>query len=735
IMHGAIAWRTRLLGWRGPYVLDALGWHDRARQNFTYWAGRQNTAPIPEKIPPPDAVSNLARSEAALHSNGDLSNSHYDMNLVFIDALFRHLRWTGDLDFARTMWPVVERHLAWEHRLFRREFGQQKLPLYEGYAAIWASDDLQYHGGGAAHASAYNYLHHKSAAQIARLLGYDGAPYEQEAALIARAMRELLWLPKEGTFGEFKDLLGNQLVHPSAALWTVYHTIDAEIPTPLEAWQMTRYVDAQMPHLPVRGPGVPTEADYYVLASSNWMPYSWSINNVVMGENVHTALAFWQAGRAEEAFRLTKGALLASMFMGISPGNVGSMNYLDVYRRESQRDFADGSGVLSRAMIEGLFGVRPDLLNGRLQVTPGFPHSWKNASLRHPKIDFSYRAKGGKEIFTLDSHFGRPLELKLQILARGESVRATSNGREVPAKAVAAPGVPPRIEITVPLSDRAEIVVDWSGAAVPVQDAAFAFAPIDQSKGPASPSPGLRATGRLEQVELTTQFNDRVTEIFRQGKYVSPRSPYVSLAIPAQGVGAWAGHVNEMVEIDDRGVRAVAAAQGGKLELPNGVAFSTPGDAEAKNIIFTSQWDNYPREVSVPLSGRATTAHLLMAGSTNFMQSRFDNGEVVVSYADGSSARLALHNPTTWWPIEQDYFIDDYQFRNDAPLPTRVDLKTGKVRVLEASAFKGQGRRVDGGAATVLSLPLDPTKTLRSLTVRTLANEVVIGLMSITLER
>ncbi len=41
-------------------------------------------------------TSNLARNEAGLHSNGDISNSHYDMNLVFIDALFRHLLWTGD---------------------------------------------------------------------------------------------------------------------------------------------------------------------------------------------------------------------------------------------------------------------------------------------------------------------------------------------------------------------------------------------------------------------------------------------------------------------------------------------------------------------------------------------------------------------------------------------------------------------------------------------------------------
>ena len=55
-----------------------------------------------------------------------------------------------------------------------------------------------------------------------------------------------------------------------------------------------------------------------------------------------------------------------------------------------------------------------------------------------------------------------------------------------------------------------------------------------------------------------------------------------------------------------------------------------------------------------------THVYLLMAGSTNQMQSRLDNGEVIVTYRDGTTARLALHNPTNWWPIDQDYFIDDY---------------------------------------------------------------------------
>src|ERR1035437_1566484 len=273
IMHGAIAWRSRLLGWRGPYAPDALGWHDRARRHFTYWATRQNTSPIPEKLPPPDEASNLARNEAALHSNGDMSNSHYDMNTVFIDALFRHLRWTGDLEFARRMWPVIERHLAWERRLFRREYGPEKLPLYEAYAVIWASDDLGYNGGGATHSSAYNYDHNLQAARLARLLGQNPAPYEKEAALIARAMREFLWMPDRGMFAEYRDYLGLQRLPPSAALWSFYHTMDAGLVSAAEANRMAGYVDSSIPHFPVRGPGVPTDDTYRVLATRDWMPY------------------------------------------------------------------------------------------------------------------------------------------------------------------------------------------------------------------------------------------------------------------------------------------------------------------------------------------------------------------------------------------------------------------------------------------------------------------------------
>ncbi len=721
IMHGAIAWRTKLLGWRGPYVLDALGWTERARANFTAWAGRQNTGPIPTAVPPASEKDNLARNEAGLHTNGDLSNSHYDMNLVFIDALFRHLRWTGDVEFAKQMWPVIERHLAWERRLFRREYGPDKLPLYEAYAVIWASDDLQYSGGGTAHASAYNYWHNRMAAELAPLVGADPAPYAHEADLIARALRTLLWTGDH--FAESKDWLGLQLVHPDAALWTFYHVMDCDVPTPAEAASMADDIDARLPHLPVRGPGVPP--GLHMLATSDWMPYDWSINNVVMAEAVHGALGLWQAGRAEEAWRVTKGSLLASMFMGISPGNVGSMNYLDVYRRESQRDFADGSGVLSRALVEGLFGVRPDLLQGRLLIAPGFPRDWDHATLHHPAVDLAYQRRGSVESFQIEARFKRPLGLALQLPVHGTAARVTADGRVVDGQIMGR-----ILHVVLLASARTDIEITWSGAEpsepprrTPAAPEAAALHP-DFSSGPVA---------KPEPVDLSTYFNDRVTQIFRN-EYRSPRSPFVSLALPKQGLGGWAGGVNTSAEIDDTGLRA-AAGGSGKFALPGGLLFTTPGPGEAKNVLFTSQWDNYPREATVPLTGRAHRLDLLMAGSTNPMQSRIDNGEVIATYTDGTTSRLALRNPENWWPIEQDYFTDDYQFRLAAPLPTRVDLKTGAVRVLDAAAFKGQGRRIPGGAATVLGLALDPAKELRSLTVRALANDVVIGLMAATLER
>lgn len=812
-MHGGVAWRRPYLGWRGPYAGDAAGWHDRTQSHLDAYFAKQNIKPIPATQPGADEDQALARSERALRSNGDFTDSHYDMNLVAVDAFFRHLLWTGDLEYARKWWPAIKRHLDWEKRQFRRPFGPDGLPLYEAYAAIWASDDLQYSGGGAAHSSAYNYYHNLMAARVAKLLGEDPASYQKEADLIRQAMNKYLWLPEQGQFAECKDWLGNQLVHPAAAAWTHYHTIDSQVPDAKQAWQMCRYVDTQLPHIPITGKDVPPGCQ--TIATSTWMPYTYSINNVVMAETEHTALADWQAGQLDAAFSLYKGAILDSMFLGQCPGNCAMTSFFDPYRQEAQRDFGDPIGITWRATVEGLFGITPDLLNGELTIAPGFPADWDHASIKHPDLTFTFNREDNHDTYTIDSKFAHAPRLRLRLAARGGRFDAiTINGKPAEWKNIDDAVGTPQIEITADAADHWEVQATWGPGPVasdsrmpsdenhinvsvqgavllatddpanvlknvkqtpnslmaeitgnPSRHSVFLklrdgsliwWQPVDATKFLPSSQvdawvtmPGTNiihdmrgsslrdtswsvtapASTKWDEVNLASSFNDDVTSIFKN-KYVSPRSPFCSLALPVQGYGGWSTN-KTTPSVDDTGMRAA----GGKITLPQGVPFTTPSDAKTKNVLFVSQWDNYPREAVVPLTGKSGHAYFLMAGTTNWMQSRLDNGEVIVTYADGSTDRLALRNPETWWPIEQDYFVDDYAFNVNTAVPPRVDLKTGKVRLPTRADLSNGKQKIDGGSATVLDLPLDPTKELKSLTVRAIANDVVIGLMSVTLQR
>ena len=157
------------------------------------------------------------------------------------------------------------------------------------------------------------------------------------------------------------------------------------------------------------------------------MPYQWSVNNVVIDEAMHTALGFWEAGRAEEAWRIAQGSMLATMIKGISPGKHGTMSSLDVYRRESQRDFGDSAGTMSRANVEGLFGVKPDALAGELLIRPGFPADWLHASFRHPDLAYSFRRDGDRDTYAVELRFADPQRLRLQVPA----VRARIAGVEI----------------------------------------------------------------------------------------------------------------------------------------------------------------------------------------------------------------------------------------------------------------------------------------------------------------
>ena len=769
-LHGAIGWRMPLSGWRAAYTGDALGWHDRARTHFNAYAASQVTE-VPNTIPHPaqDSTLALARSEkkwgTPQYSNGYICRNprrndqmhHYDMNLCYIDELLWHFNWTGDLEYARRMWPVLTRHLAWE----KRNYDPDNDGLYDAYACIWASDALYYNSGAVTHSSAYNYRSNRLAAMIAEKIGEDPAPYREEADRILKALNARLWMPERGHWAEFQDFMGHKRLHTSPGVWTIYHALDSDIADPFQAYLATSYVDREIPHIPVHGDGLKDEG-YATISTTNWLPYSWSINNVAFAEVMHTALAYFQAGRADAGFHLLKSSVLDGMYLGESPGNFGQISFYDAARGECYRDFGDPIGVASRVLIQGLYGILPDAMNGRLLVKPGLPSSWPFASLHTPDIDFDFKHTNETATsYAIIHRLPAVRTLELQFPAQhSEVAKLTVNGKPATWTLVENSISRPVLSVVVPASsdEKVEINIEWGGEVLgsPTKsqieavsaEAPVCFVPMQQGDmkwwvpvdNPLSADKDDSIqfsafakvnSSKCEPVVMDEQFNSAVTDIFRN-EYLSPRSPYTTLQIPKQGIGEWC-HPLHTVDIDDSGLRS--SVQKGVLNTKLGVPFRTP--AEGQNIAFTSLWDNYPDSLTVSLKGKASRAYLLMAGSTNHMQCHIDNGLIRVYYKDGTCDKVALRNPDNWAPIEHIFFEDGLAFNRHVPALYRLRLKTGEIsnNFGEELGFPGASRELDGGAAILLEMPLNPDKKLSHLVLETLSNDVVIGLMGITLQR
>ncbi|SDR15367.1 protein of unknown function [Chryseobacterium soldanellicola] len=861
-LHGAVAWRMRLNAWRGAYAADVLSWHDRAKEHFQSYANSQVLEPQTGSVEM-DTLLHLARNAEkmgnSVFSSGYISRNpndnskphHYDMNLVFFDQMFSHFNYTGDIEFLKKMWPTMVRHMDWEKRNFKRN------DLYDAYAAIWASDALQYSGGKVTHTSAYNYRANIEMAKLAKIIGENPQSYEKEAEAILKAMKNQLWIKKNGYFAEYKDALGNQILHDKPGIWSIYHVSDAYILSEFENYQNTQYINNYIPRIPVQVKGELSK-NYYTLSTTNWQPYTWSINNVALAENLQTALAYWQSGRNEDAYRLWKGNLAESMYYGISPGNFEQISHYDAFRGELYRDFADPIGVAARTLTEGLFGVYPELLENKINIHPGFPKDWNFAELKVPDWEYKFSRTAKQTNYWFKSNFKNEISLEMRIPVNHTQIQSVKvNGKKVDwtiqPNSISQPFVKLEtekakeftIEITYSgeelktektdyisyISENLQLTLDskkkikqiydpqeliksrknnrfdlvkeerkgtffvqleqngtkwwhpvnvdiqyplqinWKNKTLQIQSkssekingklsingfvknfstqknqsTSIEIPTIALSKGTnfiELDYNGIKQNiditdweienkGDFTPVSLQSKYNEKVTNIFSQ-KYLSPRPNIPTLQLPWQGIGNWC-YPLATAQIDDSGV--MKNRKNGKIEFL-GIPFLINNDE--KNIAFTSQWDNFPKSIEIPVTGKGKKIYFLMAGSTNPMQSQMTNGIITINYSDGSHSDLELKNPVNWWPIEQDMYDDNFAFEiPDDKIPYRVKLKTGELykggSLAKYSEIKGlTNRAVEGGAATILDLPIDPKKELKSIKLTTVSNDVVIGMMSAT---
>ena len=203
-------------------------------------------------------------------------------------------------------------------------------------------------------------------------------------------------------------------------------------------------------------------------------------------------------------------------------------------------------------------------------------------------------------------------------------------------------------------------------------------------------------------IDISAFFNCNMAEVHDQ-QYLSPRPEGYSIGVFSNGRYAWEwnhrGH--NMVYIDDSSLRAA----NGLIHTPSGVPFITP--AEGENLACVSLWDNFPTEITIPLSGNAQEIAILFASTTNAMQTQVENARITVTYEEGETTSVKLIYPIN---------IDDW-------------LVPALQKENETFYFSEYNH------ATVQRLRLDPDKKLTNVKIEAIANEVIMGVMGVSVSR
>ncbi len=758
-VHGGVQWRGPLVGWRLMDGPTAYGWHDLVATDVKYHLSQQLTQPNGNTAAEADAFGAEQSRHSIFWGLGRIPSDHYDMQTQFFDQCVRNWRATGDAAFEKLVLPALELHLRWAKACF----DPGDTGLYESYINTWPTDSVWYNGGGTVEESAYIYHQQRAIAEMCLRAGRagDGAKHNAEADKIRDALNRVLWLKDKGWYAAYVEQGGHRRVHDDAWIYSEHLPIEAGLATPEQAWQAMYYTDRAMQHyrLPYGGE---------MRQTSNWVPGQWSVRELYAGDNFAMALGYFLAGQGDEGWELLRGAMLESMYGDPMPkaGYGGGMaNHVSpgaLSQPKCSIDFNDITSMFCRSVVEGLFGYRPDYPNGVVTVAPALPAAWDHASIKTPDYSLAFKRDGDADSYTVG--LARPARMRLQLPVRAERVSAVNvNGKTINWKIEPWAGYG-MLDIELPESGRAEVAVTLAGrtgqvAPVTVDKRVgeskvvagaidpqgclasgagpghhMAFARVARGNVPYFQvykvdvsDPGgdavarekdLReapAGARWDPIAMTDALNGDIREIFKQ-KYLSPRPATASCRIGYDGWSAWTFQPWKIRAPDIKLDLVAELVKQGRIVTPQKAVFAPPGDV--RNIALTSLWDNWPRAVTVPVNKAGDAAWLLVCGSTNPMQGRIANAVLTFHYADGRDEKMELIPPLNFWSLCRfggaDYNYDRDGFALPKDPPPQVQL--------------GQGCR-----AMVYGWKLRPGVELKGVTLETLSQEVVIGLMGLSI--
>ena len=777
-VHGGMLWNIPFPGWRTIFGGTMYGWHDRVvKEARHYIAAQIKTSDKTEAKADTSLLMTLQDQSSRFFGVGRIDKDQwvYNFQSQFFDQLISEWRSSGDKSFEQLLRPALELHLKWQEECFDPDGDG----VYESYINGWPTDSQWYNGGGTAEETSYAWRGHKAAEKMANSDGDSVSVkhHREKIQQIKNGFFSKLWVSGKGFSGAYREQDGFQRLHEDPWLYSIFLPIDAGLVSNEQAIESLYYTKwaLQNDKMPAGGRRV---------WPSNWVPGVFSVRELYPGDNYHLALAYFLAGMGDDGWDIMKGTFYEGAFNGIVPGDLGT--------KSGGTDFNDCSSMFTRVLVEGLFGYQPDYPNNTVKIAPQFPSEWDSASIITP--DFSYKYKSDNSKISASIQITRRSSVDFYLPVNVEGIKKVLvDGK--PSDWELLPGIGQSLlhlrlsarntaSISVftdrllphckPLSIEKEcgssIELKFQDATVQqisdpqnvLKNVTFkneilnatttfnqgfhtVFANVAVGKAPQKRIVYFHLTNtddsletarksvrqmpenaNWECVNMNQLLNADVRTIYQQ-KYLSPRPNTVSVRIGTDGYSAWTFNFWKQKPPDVQ-LDSVKYLLNDSAHLTTRQKVPFIWNDYTKNIAFTSLWDNWPDEITVPVHQKGKAVYLLVCGSTNPMQCRIANANLILNYKDKSKDTLALIPPYNYWNLSPinikagaagqesrgDYTNSIDAFSVPKPWPETVQL--------------GKNCR-----AMLLNRVLKPGVELESITLQTLSQEVVVGLMGVTI--
>ena len=776
-VHGAMLWNIPFPGWRTIYGGTMYGWHDRVKKEAKHYISYQNLK-NEKLLPKPDEAlkSTLQDTSSRFFGLGHINKDQwvYNFQSQFFDQLITEWRSSADAELESIIYPALKLHLKWEEECFDPDGNG----IYESYINSWPTDSQWYNGGGTAEETSYAYNGHKAALEMAIRKGENEEAKYHQAKLehIKQGFFTKLWIKNKGYSGAYCEQGGFERLHENPWLYSIFLPIDAHLVTDNEAVSSLYYTKSVLQNDKMSTGG-------RRVWSSNWVPAVFSVRELYPGDNYHLALAYFQSGLADDGWDIMKGNFYHGAYNRNVPGDLGNDS--------GGTDFNDCSSMFTRALVEGLFGYRPDYPNNKVTIAPQFPKEWNNASIKTP--DFSYRYSKNQNTIDVSLSITKPANIDFYIPIKATEIKnVLANGKSMKWKLLPSYG---QSLLNLVLEDTANNIIietsriernyepivlkknvdDIIQLKIPnvkitgINDLQNIFNKTEIKNGvlnaTVSNNSGHHTVilevliGKIIQkqivyleitnkvllakereinsaeiplnvqwrcVDMKDYFNADIRTIYQQ-KYLSPRPNTVSNRIGTDGYTAWTYHFWKqsppIIKLD-----SVEFLKKDSTHIVVQKQIPFVWKSFEKNVAFTSLWDNYPKKITVPVQEQGKTIWLMVGGSTNQMQCDIANAIIIFTYEDKSQDTLSLIPPKNYWNLSPinikagasgqlsrgDYTNEMDAFSVPKPFPRTVQL--------------GENCR-----AMVLIRKLKEGLKLESVSLQTLSQEVVVGLMGVTI--